>query len=100
MRDRNYRSMTHEIAERMTDRFLGLAVERGSGLIQQQQRRVLQECPSDRDTLALPAGKFHSPVADHRRHALRHGIDEVTSRGLCRGEYLLVRGVRPPVPDV
>ena len=56
MRDRDHGSITHEIAERLADQLLGFAVERGGGLIQQEQRRILQKRTRDRDALALAAG--------------------------------------------
>ena len=42
-------------AERLADRFLGFAVERGGRFIEQQDRRVLQEGARNRDALPLAA---------------------------------------------
>jgi hypothetical protein len=65
MRDRDHGAAAHQPAERFADRFLGFAVERGGGLVQQQDRRVLQERARDRDALALAARQLDAAVADH-----------------------------------
>src|SRR5436190_15962202 len=41
--DRNYRAATHQQRQRLANRFLRLSVECGSRLVEQQDRRILQE---------------------------------------------------------
>ena len=45
------------------DRF-GLAVEGRCSFIEQEDRRISQECPGDGDALALPSGEPGSTIAD------------------------------------
>ena len=71
VRDRNDRAPAHQPRQRLADRFLGFAVERGSRLVEQQDRRILQEGARDRDALPLAARQLDAAVADHGRHALR-----------------------------
>ena len=77
-----------------------LAVERGCRLVEQKQRRVLEERPRDGDALTLAAGKPHAAFADQRAHAVRQILDEVAARRECRIEHLLVRGIGSAVADV
>ena len=46
------------------DRGLDLAVERGGGLVEHQDRRVLQDHAGDGDALALAAGELDAALAD------------------------------------
>ena len=73
MRDRDHGAPAHQPAERLADRLLGFAVERGGRLVEQQDRRVLQEGARDRDALALSARQLDAAVADHGRQALAAG---------------------------
>ena len=49
------------------------------GLVQNQNARVLDECPSDGDALLLPARHRHTALTQHRRVAVRERLDEVVS---------------------
>ena len=55
MRDRDHGAPAHQAAERLADRLLGFAVERGGGLVEQQDRRILQERARNGNALALAA---------------------------------------------
>ena len=52
--------------ERLLDQPLGLVVERARRLVEQQDRRILEDRPGDRHALALPARQAHAAVADDR----------------------------------
>jgi hypothetical protein len=45
------------VLERGLDQALGLGVERGGGLVEDQDRRVLQQRTGDGEALALAAGE-------------------------------------------
>ena len=49
---------------RSLDGGLGLVIDRGGGLIEDQNGRVLVHGPSDGDPLPLAAGKFLAALAD------------------------------------
>ena len=53
------------LRERLLHQPLGLGVERRGGLVQDQDRRVLQDRAGDRDPLALAAGEPAAALADH-----------------------------------
>ena len=45
-----------EMVDRLLHRFFGFRIERRGGLVEQDDRRVLDQRPGDRDALALAAG--------------------------------------------
>ena len=55
MGEHERRSPTHCGFKRCLDQTLALGIERTGRLVEQEQGRVLEHCPSDRDTLTLPA---------------------------------------------
>ena len=56
----------HQLGEALLDERLALAVERGGGLVQDQDPRIGEDRARDRDPLALAAGELHAPLADDR----------------------------------
>ncbi len=58
MGDRDHGPALPGAFKRFLNFMLGLAVECAGGLIQKQDRRVLQHRPSDADPLLLAAGQF------------------------------------------
>jgi hypothetical protein len=55
MRDGNHRFAGHRFVHGGLNDLLALTVERAGGLIQQQNRRILEYRPRDRDALPLSA---------------------------------------------
>ena len=100
MSDGDDGASVHQPAQRLADRFLEFAVERGGRLVEQKERRVLEERPRDGDALALAAGQLDAALADERAHAVRQILDKIAARRECRLEHIFVRGVRPAVADV
>src|SRR5262249_14979831 len=64
MRDRDQGAPVHQLAQRIADRLLAIGVERRGRLVEQQDRRVLEEGAGDGDALALPARELDAAVAD------------------------------------
>src|SRR5581483_8333393 len=60
---------------------LRLAVKRRGRLVEQYDRRVLDQRPCDGDTLALSARELQSMLADRRIVAVREGEDEIMRVG-------------------
>ena len=76
-------------------------VQMGGRLVQQQQRRVLQEGAGDRHPLGLPTGQAIAAFADHGVQTVRQGVGERDDAGAAGGSLdLLVRGVGAAEPDV
>src|SRR6185503_15137614 len=66
VRNNDCRSIPDEIADRTLDQPLGFSIERRRRLVQNQDRRVDQNCTCDSKPLALAAGKEDPPLADNR----------------------------------
>ncbi len=82
-------------------RRLGLAVERGGGLVQDEDRRIVEDRPCERKALPLPPRQLHPAFPEDRVVPLGEGGDEhVGSRDLRRRLDLFPGGLRPPVGDV
>ena len=54
----------HKFGDRFLDVALGFRIERRGRLVEQDDRRVLDQRARDRDALALAAGKLHAVLAD------------------------------------
>lgn len=54
----------HDVVKGSLDVALGLGIQGRSRLVENQQRRVLQQCPGDRQALALATGKQYAVLAD------------------------------------
>ena len=101
MRDRQHGAAAHQAAERLADELLGCAVERGGRLVEQQQRRVLEERARDGDALALSARQPHAAIADDRVEAFGQLGDELAAMGRVRRlPDLVVARLGPGVADV
>ena len=71
----------HRRLERGLHHALAFGVERAGRFVEQQQRRVLQHRPRDRDALALAARQAHAALAEEGLVALGQGGDEVVREG-------------------
>ena len=78
--------------QRRRDPRLGGGVQRAGRLVQDQDRRVLQQRAGDRQALALAAGQRRAALADHRVVALRLAHDEVVRFGHAAGLFQLRLG--------
>ena len=74
-----------QAGQRVLHQPLGLRVQRAGGLVQQQDRGVLQDRAGQRNPLALAARQARSPVTKPRFVALRQRGDEIVRRGGARG---------------
>ena len=63
--------------QRVLDFLLGVAVERGGRLVEQQDRRRLEDGAGDGDALLLAAGQLQPALADLGLVAVRRHADEV-----------------------
>src|SRR5215831_12701620 len=80
---------------------LGFRIDRASGLVEDENRRVFEERTRQRDTLALATGKTHAAFSHQRSVAFRQPHNEVMCIGeLGRPDDLLFSGGRPGVRDV
>ena len=61
----------HQAVERVLHGALALRVERRGRLVEEQDRRVLEDRAGDGDALALAAGQRHAALADLGVVALR-----------------------------
>ena len=78
--------MLGDAAQGREDFLLGAAVERAGGLVEQQDRRVLDQRAGDRHALFLTARKLEAALADFGVETLRQAVDQVGNRrALDRG---------------
>ena len=75
MGDGQRRAAGLQFADRRVDLALGLHVEVGRGLVEDQDRRVLEQRPRDGEALALAAGDLGAHLADRRLVAVRQAVD-------------------------
>src|SRR5829696_1840665 len=80
---------------------LGLGVEVGGGLVEDDDGRVGQQQPGDGQALLLPARQPVAALADHRLPPLGQALDQVQDPGRPAGVLdLLQGGVGPGVAQV
>ena len=96
----------HQPQQLVLDASLDLAVERRRGLIEHQDRRVLEDHPRDRDALPLPAREL-DPALAHMRVVAGARLQSCKSTmkscacALARGRLdRRMRRLRPAVADV
>src|SRR5471032_2345291 len=101
VRDGDGGAAVHQVVERLLDFLFRLRVDRGGGLVEDQDARIDQQRAGDRDALALAAGQALSALTDHRVVGLRQAQDEfVRVRGARGGDDLFARRFRFAVGDV
>ena len=81
VRDDQRGAVVRDLFERVLDFALGVAVERGGRLVEQQDRRRLQDGAGDGDALLLAAGKLQAALADLGLVAVRRHADEIVDLG-------------------
>ena len=69
--DHERRPAHHQLVERVEDHGLGPRVDRRRRLVEDEDRRVLEERAGDADALALAAGELRTPLAELGLVALR-----------------------------
>jgi hypothetical protein len=85
----------HHVIQGRLDMPLGLGIQRRSGLVEDQQRRVFQQRPGNRQALALAAGQQYAVLADFGIEALRQLVDELLGIGIGRGGFDVCAARRP-----
>ena len=92
MRHDQRRAALHQAVQRCLDRGLVLGVDAGERLVQDQHRRIAQQCSGNRDPLTFAARESMPALADHRGIALGQRSDELVRVGRLRGGADLVLG--------
>ena len=78
-----------------------LRVGGGRGLVQNQDRAVLEQSPGDGNALLLAAAEVHAFLTDLRVVTVVERLDEVVRLRQLRGlDYFSVRGLRAAKLDV
>ena len=80
-----------EIGESLLHDVLALGVEVGGGLVQDEDRGILQERPREGDPLPLPPGELHAALPGEALVAVGHRDDEVVGVGGPGGALDLLR---------
>ncbi len=91
----------HQAGQRLLDQVLALCVEGAGGFIQQQDRRIHQQRPGNRQALPLPTGKPDAALTQGRLVALRQLPDEFIGIGTAGGCLDFRQGcLGPAIADV
>src|SRR5690606_387573 len=96
VRDDDRRAVLHQPLERLLHGALAFRIERARRLVEQQDRRVLEERAGDRDALALAAREPHAALAEERVVALRQRANEPRGGRRARRRLDLLRARGPP----
>ena len=89
--DDDARAVFHQHIEGVLHQPLGLGVEGGGGLVEDEDGRVGQHGPGDGEPLALAATEFYAPVADVSLVAAGGFKDKIVGMGRCGRRVLLPR---------
>ena len=92
----DYGSSGGELFERLLNLLFRFGIERGRRLVEQQNRRIFQNCACNREPLLLSAGKKAAFVSDDCFVAFRLRQDEIVGvSGARRFINFLGRSVEP-----
>ena len=94
VRDHERRAALAQPAQRVEDDLLGKRVERRGRLVEDQDRRVLEQRPGDAETLALAARQRGARLGDERVVAVRQPLDEGVHVGGAGRRFDVVVGRR------
>src|SRR3546814_17538105 len=87
-------------ADAVVDLLLDERIERGGGLVEDQDRRVRGERAGNFEALALPAGEIRAALGDMRVVAPRPALDRIEEGGAAqRLGYTRLRNSFVPHPD-
>jgi hypothetical protein len=74
-------AVLHQPLERVLDQAFAFGVERGGGFVEQQDRRVAEQCAGDGETLALAAREARAAFAEESVEALGQFAEEIGGIG-------------------
>ena len=101
VREDQGRASCRQAVNRLLDHRLVFRVHRGERFVENEDRRIPQQRPGDRQALALAAGQQDAPLADHRVITVRQQRDELVRIGVARRRLDLVpRGVGLAEPQI
>ena len=99
--DEERRAVGHQPAQRLVDRLLGGGVDGAGGVVEHEDRGVVEQGAGKRHPLALAAGEAEATFTHQRVVAAGQRLDErVRPRRAGGGDDLCVTGVGPRVGDV
>ena len=99
--DDDGRAALHQCLQRLLHVVFALGIQRTRRLVQQQDLRVFEDRPRNRDALLLPARQARALLTQVARVAIRQFLDKrVRMGGFGRGDYFVVGGIGPAVTDV
>ena len=94
VRDGEHGASLHESPRGFFEQGLGFGVEAGGGFVEDEERRVHEKCPRQRETLRLSAAETRTALADEGLVAIWKRFDKfVQVRGLRGRDHFLFGGV-------
>src|SRR5690348_6687020 len=82
----------HQVLQSRLHQSLGLAVQGGSGFVEDEDGGILEQGASNGNALALPAGQANAALADHGFVAFGQSFDEVVGQGCLGGFHYTLLG--------
>ena len=94
MRDHETSAVRHEVLQRFLDQSLRRRVHARRRFIENQDRRIFQKRPRDREPLLFAHAQLHAALTHHAVEPLRQQVDEPARIGrFRRGKNVRVAGV-------
>jgi hypothetical protein len=94
-------SSHQQLSHGILDEPLALGVQIAGGLVQDEDRRVLENGTGDGDALPLTSRQLDAPLADDRIVAVRQTLDELVGMGAPgSGLDLILGGARAGISNV
>ena len=101
MSNDNRGALTHQLRKRRSNLGLAFGVERRGRLVEQQQRRIAQDCARDRNPLPLSARERNAALANLRFHSCRQRRDKRSGMRVLGGARDLGVGrIRPAEANI
>ena len=94
MRDDERRAALHQLLELLLDLALELRVERRSRLVEDQDRRIAQQRPRNRDALPLATRQQRAAVAHHGVEPARQLLGELVDAGRAAAAAVICARIR------
>ena len=101
VRDADHRLPPGKLCNGPLDQVLIFRIDACSRLIQDNDRRVFQDCPCNADPLFFSSGQSISSLPNHRIIPFGQCLNKLmASCRLCSSYDLLFRSIRLPEPDI
>src|SRR5262245_48858021 len=94
-------AVQHEAFERFLDQLFRRRIHAGGGLVEDQDRGILQKGPGDAHSLLFSNAEFHTTLANARVVALGQVLNKLVTIGGARcSKQFLLSSVEPAIENI